>query len=141
MSLLLVLWLFTVLRCEKGLQAVHNGVCPLSAKSAADKVRNVAKKWRRKKNLAKGKLGGGRPPKPKRGTPKTETHNPKLPSHAHHLHCPSYESVVPATMDQYPASSQEEKEEAQSAKKEEEGVDTEMMRDTQTMDAFITELQ
>ena len=46
-----------------------------------------------------------------------------------------------ATMDQYPTSSQEEKEEAQSAKKEEEGVDTEMMRDTQTMDAFITELQ
>ena len=51
--LLVLLLLFTSLRCEKGLQAVHNGVCTLSAKSAVYKVCNVGPKWRMKKILAK----------------------------------------------------------------------------------------
>ena len=57
-----------------------------------------------------------------------------------HLAYPYYQSVVPFSMDQYPASSQQQ-EDPGPAKKVGEGMDTEMMRDTPTLEGLILHYQ
>ena len=59
-----------------------------------------------------------------------------------HLHFPSYDTIVPSSLDQNPGNSQQDGKEVESSRNEkEEKVDSDLGADTQTIDELIEELE